>query len=65
MHKNGTMTVAEAAGHLGVSAQCVRIGMERGAFKFGAVVQMKQKVYIIFREKFEAETGINTKGETK
>lgn len=65
MHKNGTMTVAEAAGHLGVSAQCVRIGMERGAFKFGAVVQMKEKVYVIYREKFEQETGIKTKGESK
>lgn len=65
MHKNGTMTVAEAAELLGVSAQCVRIGMERGAFKFGTVVPMKSKVYVIFREKFEQETGIRTKGETK
>lgn len=65
MHKDGTMTVREAADLLGVSAQCVRIGIQRGAFNFGTVVPMKSKVYVIFREKFEQETGIRTKGETK
>lgn len=59
------MSVAEAAHLLGVSPQCVRIGMQRGAFKFGAVVQMKEKVYVIFRDKFEQETGIKTKGENQ
>lgn len=59
------MSVAEAAHLLGVSEQCVRIGLQRGAFSFGRVVQMKEKVYIIFREKFEEETGIKTKGESK
>lgn len=65
MDKNGTMSVAEAAERLGVSAQCVRVGLDRGIFKFGQVVPMKRKVYLVYREKFEELTGINTKGETK
>ena len=52
-----TMTVAETAKLLGVSPQCVRVGLESGAFKFGTVVQMKRKVYVIYRSEVEALTG--------
>lgn len=65
MNSNGTMTVAEAARLLGKSAQCVRVGLEKGIFGFGAVIPMKEKVYIIYRSKFEEETGISTKGEQR
>ena len=59
--KSVTMTVQETARLLGVSPQCVRIGLERGAFSFGTVVQMKRKVYIIWRSAVEELTG---KGRT-
>lgn len=55
--KKVTMTVAETAKLLGVSPQCIRVGLERGAFKFGTVVQMKRKVYVIYRSEVEALTG--------
>ena len=48
-----TMTVRETAKLLGVSPQCVRVGLQSGAFKFGTVVQMKEKVYIIYRSAVE------------
>lgn len=51
--KKVTMTVAETAKLLGVSPQCVRVGLQSGAFKFGTVVQMKEKVYIIYRSAVE------------
>lgn len=57
MNKN-RLSVAEAARRLGVSPQCIRIGLERGTFKFGCVVRMKRNVYIIYRSAFEAETGL-------
>ena len=65
MNKNGegTITIAEAARLLGTSPQSIRIGLCRGIFKFGAVIPMKENVYIIYRAKFEEETGIKTKGE--
>ncbi len=65
VNKEATMTVKEAAAVLGISPDAVRAGLETGAFRFGTVIPMKEKVYIIFREKFEEETGINTKGDTK
>ena len=52
-----TMTVAETAKLLGVSPQCIRVGLERGAFTFGTVVQMKRKVYVIYRSEVEKLTG--------
>lgn len=63
METAGTMSVAEASRLLGVSKQAVRVGIERGIFRFGVVVPMARKVFIIYRSAFEAETGIKTKGE--
>jgi len=60
--KTATMTVQETAKLLGVSPQCVRVGLESGAFTFGTVVRMKRKVYIIYRPAVEELTG---KGRTK
>ena len=51
------MTVAETARLFGVSPQCIRVGLENGAFTFGTVVQMKRKVYIIWRSEVERLTG--------
>ena len=48
-----TMTVQETARLLGVSPQCVRVGLESGAFHFGTVVKMKRKVYVIYRQAVE------------
>ena len=58
--KKVTMTVRETAKLLGCSPQCVRAGIEQGAFKFGTVVQMKEKVFIIYRSEVEKLIG---KGE--
>ena len=55
------MTVAETATLFGVSPQCIRVGLENGAFTFGTVVRMKRKVYIIWRSEVERLTG---KGRT-
>lgn len=55
--KKVTMTVDETAKLLGVSPQCIRVGLERGAFPFGTVVQMKRKVYVIYRSEVEKLTG--------
>lgn len=55
-----TITVKEAAALLGMNPQTVRIGIETGAFAWGRVVQLKRKRYVIFRERFETETGIKT-----
>lgn len=52
-----TMTVQETAKLLGVSPQCVRVGLESGAFQFGTVVKMKRKVYVIYRSEVEKLTG--------
>ena len=51
------MTVQETAKLLGVSPQCVRVGLESGAFRFGTVVKMKRKVYVIYRSEVEKLTG--------
>ena len=51
--KTATMTVQETAKLLGVSPQCVRVGLESGAFRFGTVVRMKRKVYVIYRSAVE------------
>jgi len=59
--KKVTMTVDETAKLLGVSPQCIRVGLERGAFQFGTVIQMRRKVYIIWRSEVERLTG---KGRT-
>jgi len=55
-----TMTVQETARLLGVSPQCVRVGLESGAFQFGTVVKMKRNVYVIYRQAVEELIG---KGE--
>ena len=51
------MTVKETARLLGVSPQCVRVGLESGALRIGAVVTMKRNVYIIYRSAVEALVG--------
>ena len=62
--ENGTtITVREAAALLGVSPQCLRMGIEQGALGFGTVVRMKRKVFVIYRDRFEKITGIKTKEE--
>ncbi len=55
------MTVAEAAGILGVAPETVRYGLEKGFYKFGTVFPARhkggRKRYEIYREQFKAVTG--------
>ena len=60
MHRNATMTVKEAAGLLGVHPQTVRFMLEKKLVTWGTAVKMKRTVFIIYRERFENETGIKT-----
>lgn len=50
-----TLTIAEAADKMGVTAQFLRIALQRGKFDFGVAVQMsgKRYTYYIDRNKFE------------
>ena len=57
MNEKVTMTVKETARLLGVSPQCVRVGLESGALPIGAVVKMKRNVYIIYRSAVETLVG--------
>ena len=59
------MTVKEAAAVLGISPDAVRAGLETGAFRFGTVIPMKKKVYLIYRQRFETETGIKTTNQER
>ncbi len=55
------ITIEQAAKLLGVSAQTVRIGLQRGAFPFGtafrAAEDRKQYTYVIYPKKFEEYVG--------
>lgn len=56
---NNRLSVAEAARLLGASQQFVRIGLQQGTLKFGMAVKMSgQWTYVITRQKFTEETGI-------
>ena len=50
-----TLTIAEAAEKMGVTAQFLRVSLQRGKFDFGVAMQMsgKRYTYYINREKFE------------
>ena len=63
VNHEATMTVKEAAAVLGISPDAVRAGLETGAFRFGTVIPMKKKVFVIYRKRFETETGIKTEQE--
>lgn len=62
MDKNTTMTVQEAATLLGVRLQTLRKALEDGAVPWGVCIRTSKyrKRYIIYRERFETETGIKT-----
>lgn len=65
MDEKQTMTVKEAAGLLGVHPQTVRYMIEKKLVPWGTAVRMKRTVFIIYRERFETETGIRTERSTK
>ena len=58
-----TMTVNETAALLGIRPQTLRILLEKGSVPWGVCIPTKRKRYIIYRQRFETETGIKTKGE--
>ena len=55
------MKVAEVAAVLGVSAQTIRIGLQKGMFPFGCAFKLKDEnksyAYVIYPRKFEEFCG--------
>ena len=60
MKANNNMPVEEAARLMGVSAQYIRVGLQRGILPFGCAVQVSSQryTYFISRQKFAEFTGI-------
>ena len=53
------LSVTKVAKLLGASEQFVRIGLQQGVFPWGYAVKMStQWTYVITKQKFEEETGI-------
>lgn len=63
MKKENSLSIAEVAKLMGVSAQFVRVGLQRGILPFGYAVQISTNryTYFISKEKFCEETGIKLK----
>ena len=55
------ISVVDAAKLMGVSAQYVRVGLQRGIFPWGYAIQVNSKrwTYFIVRAKFMEDMGIN------
>lgn len=64
MDRNTTMTVLETAALLGMDPQTLRIAIEKGQISWATCIRAGRKRFIIYRERFEKETGIDTKGGT-
>lgn len=64
MDRNTTMTVLETAALLGMDPQTLRIAIENGQIPWATCIRAGRKRFIIYRERFEEETGIRTKGES-
>ena len=60
MEDKNCLTVAEAAKMMGVSAQFIRVGLQRGILPFGYAVQISSNrwTYFISKQKFSEHTGI-------
>ena len=52
------MTVLTAARLMGVTPQYIRMGLRQGVFPFGDAVKMRQWVYRIDADKFNAYLGV-------
>ena len=58
MNKANSLTVKEAAQHLGLSEQTLRVAMQQGAFPWGTVIYRKgRNLYVINRGRFEEREG--------
>lgn len=64
MDRNATMTVLETAALLGMAPQTLRIAIEKKQIPWATCIRAGRKRYIIYRKRFETETGIDTKGGT-
>ena len=60
MNRNETMTVQETAKLLGMRPQSLRIAIDNGEISWAQSINLKRKRYLIYRKRFETETGINT-----
>lgn len=63
MDRNNTMTVLETAALLGMDPQTLRIAIERKQFSWAMCIRAGRKRFVIFRDRFETETGIKTEQE--
>lgn len=63
MDRNNTMTVLETAALLGMDPQTLRIAIERKQFSWATCIRAGRKRFVIFRDRFETETGIKTEQE--
>lgn len=63
MNKTTTMTVLETAALLGMDPQTLRIAIERKQFSWATCIRAGRKRFVIFRDRFETETGIKTEQE--
>lgn len=60
-----TMTVKETASLLSVDVLSVRLMLQNGLVSWGQAVKLPNSThwtYLIYRQRFEAETGIKTDG---
>lgn len=63
---NNRMTVEEAARLMECSGETVRLALIKEVLPFGFAVRRKSKyTFVIFREKFEEYTGIDTRKENQ
>ena len=64
---NDAMSVAEAAALMGVSAQFIRVGLQKGILPFGYALKITggKYTYFISGPKFYEHTGIERKDKTK
>lgn len=65
MEKNNTLTVAEVADYLKLDKLTVRLMLREGLVSWGQAVKLPNSThwtYLIYRQRFEDETGIQTSG---
>lgn len=60
MERKETMTVLEAAKLLGMHPQTLRCAIDRHQVSWATCLKAKRKRYVIYRQRFETETGIKT-----
>ena len=65
MERKETMTVLEAAKLLQMNPKTVRFMLELKMVSWGLCIPTKRKRYVIYRQRFETETGIKTTNQER